>query len=71
MSQERSESCASVAPTRFTDTNKGGCKNITAFLKECYQSEYDKYWNYNNIWTWAGTIGGEQVDVSCPRLSWE
>ena len=71
MSQERSESCASVAPTRFTDTNKGGCKNITAFLKDCHLSEYDKYWSYQNTWTWAGAIGGEPVDVSCPRLSWE
>jgi len=62
---------ASTAPSKHTETNKGECKDITTFLKECYQSEYDKYWNYDNTWTWTGTIGGSQVKVSCPKLSWE
>ena len=70
-SSDKSSYSASTAPTRFTETNKGECKDITTFLKDCYQSEYDKYWNYNNTWTWTGTIGGSQVKVSCPKLSWE
>ena len=70
-SNDKSSYSASTSPTRFTDTNKGECKDITTFLRECYQSEFDKYWNYNNTWTWTGTIGGSQVKVSCPKLSWE
>lgn len=62
---------ASTAPSKHTGTNKGECNDITTFLRECYQSEFDKYWNYNNTWTWTGTIGGSQVKVSCPKLSWE
>lgn len=71
VSGEKSSYTASVAPTRFKDTNQGGCKDITSFLRECYQSAYDKYWNYKNTWTWSGVISGEPVKVSCPRLSWE
>lgn len=68
---EKSSYCASIAPTRFKDTNKGDCGDITTFLKECYQSEYDNYWNYKSTWTWSGSINGNQVQVSCPKLSWE
>ena len=71
MSYERSNYCASVVQTRFSETNKGECNNITTFLKECYQSDYDKYWDYTKTWTWSGKVGGSQTNVSCPRLSWE
>jgi hypothetical protein len=67
----RSEYCASVVKTRFSETNKGYCNNMTTFLKECYQSEYDKYWDYTKTWTWSGKVGDSQKNVSCPRLSWE
>ncbi len=67
----RSKYCASVVKTRFAETNKGECNNITTFLKECYQSDYDKYWDYSNTWTWSGKVGDSQTNVSCPRLSWE
>ena len=46
------------------------CTDITTFLQECY-SDYASYWNYNNTWTWKGTINGKEVNVSCPRLAWE
>ena len=68
---EKSTYSASTSPTRFSGTNQGKCKDITTFLKECYQTEYDKYWNYSKKWTWTGTIGGSNVNVSCPKLSWE
>ena len=67
----RSSYCASVVQTRFSETNKGECNNITTFLKECYQSEYDKYWDYTKTWTWSGKVGDSQKNVSCPRLMWE
>lgn len=55
----------------YIGTNvKYNCTDITIFLKECY-SEYADYWNYNNTWTWKGTIDGKEVSVSCPRLAWE
>ena len=69
--QEKSSYSASVMKTRFADNNQGYCKDITTFLKECYNSDYDSYWNYNNTWTWTGTVNGSAVNVSCPRLSWE
>lgn len=50
--------------------NQSYCTDITTFMKECY-SEYASYWNYNNTWTWKGTINGKEVSVSCPRLAWE
>ena len=68
---EKSSYCASVVKTRFTETNNSECNNITTFLKECYQSEYDKYWDYSKTWTWSGKVGDSQKNVSCPRLSWE
>lgn len=70
-SYERSLYCASTSPIRFAETNQGSCQDITTFLKECYQSEYDTYWNYQKTWTCYGKIGGSQVKVSCPKLSWE
>ena len=49
---------------------RASCTDITTFLQECY-SDYASYWNYNNTWTWKGTINGKEVSVSCPRLAWE
>ncbi len=63
--------CASISSSAKKGTNQGECKNITTFLRESYQSEYDEYWNYNKTWTWTGTIGEDQVRVSCPKLIWE
>lgn len=60
---------ACTASTRYSGTNKGKCRDITTFIKELYQN--GDYWNFNNIWTWTGTIDGDQVNVSCPRLAWE
>lgn len=55
----------------YRGTNvRTSCTDITTFMKECY-SEYASYWNYNNTWTWKGTINGKEVSVSCPRLAWE
>lgn len=68
---EKSSYCASVTKTRFSETNKGECNNMTTFLKESYQSEYDKYWDYTKTWTWSGKVGDSQKNVSCPRLNWE
>lgn len=65
--------CATVCSYHgsYTGTNvKYNCTDITTFLKECY-SEYADYWNFNNTWTWKGTINGTEVSVSCPRLAWE
>ena len=33
--------------------------------------EYCDYWNFNNGWTWIGTIKGKSKQVICPRLAWE
>jgi hypothetical protein len=63
--------CASVVKTHLKGTNKGECNNITTFLKEWYQSEYDKYWDYTKTWTWSGKVDGSLTTVSCPRLTWE
>lgn len=68
---EKCSYSASTSSTRFSETNTGNCKDITTFLRECYQTEYDRYWNYSKTWTWTGVIDGEQVSVSCPRLEWE
>jgi hypothetical protein len=46
------------------------CTNITEFLQNCY-SEHADYFNFNNTWTWTGTINGKTVNVSCPKLYWE
>lgn len=66
--------CATTSQTSstnaFSKNVKTDCKDITTFLKECY-SEYATYWNFNSNWTWEGTIGGAQVKVNCPKLSWE
>lgn len=57
--------------TSCTGTNtQSNCTDITTFMKECY-SDYAEYWNYNNTWTWKGTINGKEVSVSCPKLAWE
>ena len=69
--KEKSKYCASTSPTRFSDDTQGSCKDITNYLKGYYLSEYDTFWNYKNPWTWSGAIGGNQVKVSCPKLSWE
>ena len=66
--------CATTSQTSSTNAYsknvKTDCKDITTFLKECY-SEYATYWNFNSNWTWEGKIGGAQVKVNCPKLSWE
>ena len=36
-----------------------------------FYSEYAKYWNYNNTWTWNGWVDGKEVSISCPKLAWE
>lgn len=46
------------------------CTNITEFLQNCY-SEHADYFNFNNTWTWTGTINGKTENVSCPKLYWE
>ena len=47
-----------------------GSNNITQDFKEAY-SDYANYWNFNNQWTWSGTINGQTKQVKCPRLAWE
>lgn len=47
-----------------------GCENITQFMRECY-STYASDWNFDNTWTWEGTIDGKDVKVSCPKLACE
>lgn len=65
------EDCCTITTTDRTGTNtQSNCTDITTFMKECY-SDYAEYWNYNNTWTWKGTINGEEVSVSCPKLAWE
>ena len=44
--------------------------NIAEKLQESY-SEYCDYWNFDNCWTWSGTVNGKQKSVRCPRLAWE
>lgn len=46
------------------------CKDISVALKENY-SNYASDWNFHKTWIWEGTIDGEPVKVSCPRLAWE
>lgn len=44
--------------------------DITTYFKELY-SNYASYWNFNNQWTWSGTVNGQNKQVKCPRLAWE
>lgn len=44
--------------------------DITTYFKELY-SDYASYWNFNNQWTWSGTVNGQNKQVKCPRLAWE
>ena len=46
------------------------CSDITTYFKEAY-SEYASHWNFNNKWTWSGTVNGQTKQVKCPRLAWE
>ena len=46
-------------------------KNYTKAKRKRDIDLIDKYWNYSKKWTWTGTIGGSNVNVSCPKLSWE
>lgn len=64
--------CATVAPqSKGTMTNcQLSCTNITEFLQNCY-SEYADYFDFNNTWTWTGTINGKTENVPCPKLYWE
>lgn len=64
--------CAAVtARSEYSMTNcQLSCTNITEFLQNCY-SEHADYFNFNNTWTWTGTINGKTENVSCPKLYWE
>jgi hypothetical protein len=66
------EDCAAVTSrSEYYMTNcQLSCTNITEFLQNCY-SEHADYFNFNNTWTWTGTINGKTVNVSCPKLYWE
>jgi hypothetical protein len=52
------------------NTTQSYCLNITKSMMECY-SDYASYWNFDNTWTWRGTVNGQDVSDSCPRLAWE
>ncbi len=64
--------CAAVtSQSKCSMTNcQLSCTNIAEFLQNCY-SEHADYFNFNNTWTWTGTINGKTVNVSCPKLYWE
>lgn len=64
--------CATVAPqSKGTMTNcQLSCTNIAEFLQNCY-SEHADYFDFNNTWTWTGTINGKTENVPCPKLYWE
>lgn len=64
--------CAAVtSKSKGSMTNcQLSCTNITEFLQNCY-SEHADYFNFNNTWTWTGTINGKTENVSCPKLYWE
>ena len=47
-----------------------GVSNIAQKMEDAY-SDYAEYWNFNNTWTWKGTINGTSKQVVCPRLAWE
>ena len=47
-----------------------GVNNITQKMEDAY-SEYAQYWDFNNTWTWKGTVNGASKQVVCPRLAWE
>lgn len=73
MSQGLSSDCADCATTASNGSGSNtatNCTNITEHLKGCY-SEYATYWDFNNTWTWSGTVNGKTTNVSCPRLAWE
>ena len=44
--------------------------NIAQKMEEAY-SDYAEYWNFDNVWTWSGTVNDRNKQVSCPRLFWE
>ena len=46
------------------------CDDIVRKFKDAY-SDYADYWNFDNTWTWTGTVDGKQKSVKCPRLAWE
>ena len=64
--------CASVFRQTGGDLNNcsAPCLNITDFLRSCY-SEYADSYDFNRSWTWTGIVDGEQISVSCPKLTWE
>ena len=71
-SNSKVKDCATVAPqSKGTMTNcQLSCTNITEFLQNCY-SEHADYFDFNNTWTWTGTINGKTENVPCPKLYWE
>lgn len=34
-------------------------------------SDYSGEFDFSKIWTWSGKVGGQNVTVKCPKLSWE
>ena len=44
--------------------------DIALQMEEDY-SDYADYWNFDNTWTWSGTVDGKRKSVCCPRLAWE
>lgn len=78
--QELCYSAVSSSNANFSDicvgsdkkncTSVASCDNITEYLQSCY-SEYADYYNFNNTWTWTGTVNGKTVSISCPKLAWE
>lgn len=54
----------------YDDYHSYNSDNIIETLKETY-SDYLSNWNFNNTYTWNGTIDGVSKSVVCPRLSWE
>ena len=68
----RAKDCATIYAdknSRLTNCNTS-CNDITDFLRSCY-SEYASSFNFNNTWTWTGTVKGTQKSVNCPKLNWE
>ena len=45
-------------------------RNIAERFSDAY-SDYASYWNFDNTWTWIGTVDDTERSVECPRLAWE
>jgi hypothetical protein len=65
--------CATAASSASNSTSNNvlaNCTDITNFLKNTH-SEYSEYWSFDNNWTWNGKVNGSNVNIRCPKLSWE